>query len=115
MSEPELFDPGLQPERTDLAWRRSSLAMIIDSLIALRILPPVLGPAGLAAALGGLLIAGLVWLLARRRARRIQQSLRQRTTLPGAGLLLGVTTLAAGGAAVGLLYVAVHRIGLIPQ
>lgn len=113
MTGTELFDPGLQPERTDLAWRRSTLSVAVGSLVALRLLPPVLGPAGLAVGLGGLLTAGLIWLLARRRTRRTQQALRQRTTLPGAGLLFGLSTFAAGAATVGLLYVAVDRIGSI--
>jgi hypothetical protein len=110
MTESELFDPGLQPERTDLAWRRSTLSVAVGALIALRLLPPVLGPGGLTIGLSGLLIAGLLWLLAVRRARRTQQALRHQTSLPGGGLLLGLTALTAGAAAVGLLYLTVHRV-----
>jgi peptidoglycan biosynthesis protein MviN/MurJ (putative lipid II flippase) len=110
MTEAELFDPGLQPERTDLAWRRSTLSVAVGALIALRLLPPVLGPGALAIGLSGLLGAGLLWLLARRRARRTQQALRHQTSLPGGGLLLGLTTLTAGGAVVALIYVIINRL-----
>jgi hypothetical protein len=37
------WDPGLQPERTALAWRRTGLALTVGSLIGLRVLPPLLG------------------------------------------------------------------------
>ena len=111
MTESELFDPGLQPERTDLAWRRSTLSVAVGALIALRLLTPTLGPTGLTIGLSGLLVAGLMWLLARRRARLTQQALRNHTNLPGAGLLLGLTALTAGAAVVGLLYLTVHRVG----
>jgi hypothetical protein len=110
MTRSLLFDPGLQPERTDLAWRRSTLAVAVGGLIALRLLPPVLGPGALVIGFAGLLGAGLLWLLARRRAHRIQQALRHQTLLPGGGLLLGLASLTAGGAAVGLLYVAVNQL-----
>lgn len=110
MTEPELFDPGMQPERTDLAWRRSTLSVIVGALIALRLLPPTLGTGGVVVGLGGLLVAVLLWPLARRRARRTQQALRTaQPVLPGGGLQLVLTTLTAGSAAVGLAYLSIHE------
>lgn len=37
-------DPGLQPERTALAWRRTALTIVVGGVIALRYLPSALGP-----------------------------------------------------------------------
>ncbi len=64
----ELFDPGLQPERTELAWRRTTLAIAVGSLVAMRLLPAVFGH-GLWILPGvlGLVAAGAIWLAARSR------------------------------------------------
>jgi hypothetical protein len=69
------WDPGLQPERTALAWRRTGLALTVGSLIGLRVLPALLGPAAYAVA--GLAVAaslGVLW-AAHRRYRRVHRLL----------------------------------------
>ncbi len=102
----QLFDPGLQPERTELAWRRTTLALTIGALVALRLLPPALGSWSISVGLTGLLMAVLIWLLARRRARYTNHALRDHHgQLPGAGLLLLLAAMTTAGAAFGLLYV----------
>jgi len=51
------FDVGLQPERTALAWRRTTLAIAVGALVAIRVLPELLGAWVLLPATGGLLAA----------------------------------------------------------
>ncbi|QKJ20450.1 DUF202 domain-containing protein [Microbacterium hominis] len=71
-----LFDPGLQPERTELAWRRTALSFAVGSLVAMRLLPDVLGSAWWALpGLAGLVASGWVWDAARRRATRVNRAL----------------------------------------
>lgn len=98
-----LFDPGLQPERTELAWRRTALAIGVGSLLALRILPamapaPEFGPVWLAPGVLGLAFAVLLWTRARVRHLRINRALLadRPDQLPGAGLLAMVTGFVIG-------------------
>jgi uncharacterized membrane protein YidH (DUF202 family) len=77
------FDPGLQPERTALAWQRTGLALAAGALAGLRILPSLVGPAAFVFAAGGLALAIAVVVLARKRYRRAHEHLTQGS---GAGL-----------------------------
>ena len=87
-------DPGLQPERTLLAWRRTCLALAGVGLLATRLFLA----SGSWLAVGGVVAlvaagAGLVWWLAERRSRVATVSLRSvhgAAALPGAWLLLAV-------------------------
>ena len=86
-----LFDPGLQPERTELAWRRTALSLSVGSLIALRILPQALDSVfGILPGLLGLAGAAFLWFTARRRHRRVNAVLlgvSDRALLPDGALL----------------------------
>lgn len=83
------FDPGLQPERTHLAWRRTALSMAVGGLLALRVLPPVLGTTGVVAGIAGLAGGLLLDVAATRRSHRLGRVLRTGSgQLPDGRLLL---------------------------
>ena len=90
------FDPGLQPERTALAWRRTALALAVGSLAAGRVLEPVSDGAWLLAALGVALGFGLL-AAARRRGVLVDRALHADGDLrsgPGAGLIAATAVVA---------------------
>ena len=97
-----LFDPGLQPERTGLAWQRTCLAFLAGSLVAMKILPPILGPWSLLLGVAGVLESVLLLFVVRRRYLRHHQILTAPDGPPARapdGFLpaaLGATTLVAG-------------------
>lgn len=106
MSDRTLFDPGLQPERTALAWRRTTLTLAVGAVVSFRLLPPVLGLWSIALGGAGLLLSATVWILAGRRARRVQRALLSSSgPLPGGGLPLLLTAIATSAATLGLLYI----------
>lgn len=81
-------DPGLQPERTLLAWRRTCLGLVVNSFLLMR------GGAlhGEPAAIGaGLLVVALAgWLYARVRAR-LSTSLGVCASAPDPGVVMVAT------------------------
>ncbi|MFE7066581.1 DUF202 domain-containing protein [Microbacterium sp. NPDC057658] len=111
-SAPDLYDPGLQPERTELAWRRTALAIAVGSLLSLRVFPLVLPSGaegwGLVPGVLGVGTAALLWIAARRRQRRTTAVLtaRARGPLPGGALPLALTVFATGFGVVALMLVA---------
>jgi hypothetical protein len=104
VSDRTFSDRGRQPDRTDLAWQRTILAVAIGFLISLRLLPPVLGTWAVLIGATGLLVAAASWYLARRRAQQVAAGLESAAPLPGGGLLLLIALTTAAGAGVGLLY-----------
>lgn len=91
-----VFDPGLQPERTELAWRRTALALAVGSLIALRVLPVAFGnPWWILVGGVGLTVSAGVWIWARHRSVTVAARLNRdgdRVSLPGAAVLLALAT-----------------------
>jgi len=101
------FDPGLQPERTALAWRRAGLSLGVGSLAAGRLLEPVVHDAWVLGGAGVALAVGLL-LGARRRAVLVDRALHADGTLaagPGAGLLAATAAVAVLVGVAGLLVV----------
>ncbi|GAT72416.1 hypothetical protein MHM582_0889 [Microbacterium sp. HM58-2] len=110
MSGPGPFDPGLQVERTELAWRRTALAIAIGSLLSLRVLPLALPEAavgwGFAPGLAGLLAACALWFAARRRQLRLSAVLAGdgAASRPGGRLLFALTAFGTGFGVLALLF-----------
>ncbi|WP_349428103.1 DUF202 domain-containing protein [Microbacterium sp. LWS13-1.2] len=98
----ELFDPGLQPERTELAWRRTALALGAGSIVAMRLIPAAFGSGWwILVGAAGLVMSGISWLWARRRYRAFNDTLARdgdRGRMPGARPLLALTLFTLGAA-----------------
>lgn len=98
-----VWDPGLQPERTSLAWQRTWLALLSAGLIVARMVAHYSGAAGVAIAAGSVLLAAGLGRIGSRRYAELQRRL-QADTPPGRGglnlLLLGsFLVVGAGGLA----------------
>ena len=90
--DPRVSDPGLQPERTALAWRRTALALTTTAIVEMRILPELLGIWAMVPAGTGIAGALAILCLAHRRHltvhRMLVSSRSDRVPLPGGALLL---------------------------
>ncbi|MCI2238695.1 DUF202 domain-containing protein [Paenibacillus sp. TRM 82003] len=97
-AEPQrIFDAGLQPERTALAWRRTALSLVVAGLGAARLLLPQLGAGAVVLGLFTAATGAVVHVLASRRARRTTARLLASGDLdhPAASAHLIATTAAA--------------------
>ena len=90
-----IFDEGLQPERTALAWRRSALALLVGSLAGARLLAPQLGVFALVLGVVGCGTGAWTYLAARARSRRVTARLLSDGHL-GEGPHAGVLAATAG-------------------
>ncbi|MGV8966656.1 MAG: DUF202 domain-containing protein [Cellulomonas sp.] len=112
MTNRTLFDPGLQPERTALAWRRTGLALGIAASIAVRVLGGVFGT--WAAITAGFGVFAAVWItfLAHRRHGVVLLALgphkSDRGQLPSGGLLATTASFVLAGGLAALMLVLVH-------
>jgi len=64
------FDPGLQPERTALSWNRTSLSIVVGGIAAVRVMPALVGPWGVALGIATIAAGVALGLLAHRRSSR---------------------------------------------
>ena len=87
-----VFDPGLQPERTALAWQRTSLALAIAAIAAGRGLLPFLGLWCIVVSAVGVAFALVLYVRSTRRYRAIHSHL---TTVDAATLPTGARLIAA--------------------
>lgn len=91
-------DPGLQPERTSLAWVRTVLGYLVIATISLKAAP--LG--GTAAVVSALAYLGVAVVIALRCAPRYGRALRQMRLERSRSPVLEVLALSAGTAALAL-------------
>lgn len=96
------FDPGLQLERTLLAWQRTCLSLVIGSALCVRLLATVDRAPVVPVALGALVLSASGWATAVARYRRSHDSLvRDHRRLAAGGTLITCTAVAALLLAVG--------------
>jgi uncharacterized membrane protein YidH (DUF202 family) len=97
-----LWDRGAQPERTALAWSRTSLALVGAGLACVKLAPTVLGALLATAVVCAALVLHLMRIQPRRRSR-FEQLVEGRSVADPASILIatGTTVLLA---AVGLVF-----------
>ncbi|MFJ2059161.1 DUF202 domain-containing protein [Streptomyces sp. NPDC087908] len=90
-------DPGLQPERTRLAWRRTTLSCTVVAVLAVKL---AVSDETSAAGLTGLALSALVWIgflaVAHRRIRSLSPA-RPRPLSHRGALLAACCTIALAG------------------
>lgn len=97
-SHPQQYDPGLQPERTLLAWRRTCLALAAAMAVVIKLLAFESDTATVLLAVIGLAVPAVAWLLAAGRYRRSHRRLTRADRdpeLPAGGSATAAAALAA--------------------
>lgn len=79
-----VFDTGLQPERTFLAWQRTVLALGVACIAAIRYVAPQAGVMAIIAGIAGVGLAIAAYIGAKVRYRRAHEELVSRGTLHSA-------------------------------
>lgn len=98
----ETWDAGVPPERTRLAWQRTSLALLTASLVVARFVGHLTPVAGVVIAALALVLAGALGVVSTRRYRRAHLLHRDRTLEGGAANLLMTLALLVVGAGAGV-------------
>lgn len=103
-----IYDPGLQPERTALAWNRTSLSLAVGGFVGLRVLPDLVGHWGVAIAFAVIVAGGVLGLISHRRTERsLHTLLTGEGSLPDARLLFAVAGVVAVVAAIAMVTVVI--------
>jgi uncharacterized membrane protein YidH (DUF202 family) len=109
MREERPFDPGLQTERTLLAWRRTCLSLALASAVAVRLMAPPFAILAVVVGLAGFGVTIIAYAVAAHRYRMVHRSLTEAAVLPSGApaiaLLFGVALVLD---AAGLAYVLSH-------
>lgn len=95
-------DPGLQPERTALAWRRTAMSVVVGSVGLAKALPMGYHQVGVALAVGGLAWAADLALASHRRHRDATAA-PLKPQCPASAQVLARTAVVAGLAGLGML------------
>ncbi|MGZ0712792.1 DUF202 domain-containing protein (plasmid) [Coraliomargarita sp. W4R53] len=108
--KPSDFDNGLQPERTELAWRRTVLSIAVGSIVAMRLLPAILGnPLWFLPGLVGLAISVAIWWASAHRYKRVSHATithGERAILPDGSVPLTLAATVFGIGVFGIVVVA---------
>ncbi|GAA2790175.1 DUF202 domain-containing protein [Saccharopolyspora taberi] len=102
---PGPWDPGLQVERTTLAWLRTTLAFVVGLIVLIRLILHHSVLAGIACAVLTLPLAVVIAWFTWRRHQRTERCLRAEHPLPAAVLPAAVALLAILGGCTGIVYV----------
>jgi hypothetical protein len=88
----DLFDRGLQPERTELARRRTALSIAVGSVVAMRLLPAALGSGWwIVPGILGVIFSVVLWAWSRRRYESVSfatVAAQDHTLVPDGALLM---------------------------
>ncbi|RRO12692.1 DUF202 domain-containing protein [Saccharopolyspora rhizosphaerae] len=105
MSGDEPWDPGLQVERTTLAWLRTVLSFTVSLLVLLKLISHHSAIAAVVCALVTLPTSAIVGWLVWRRHHRSDRRLRAQAPLPGGSLPAATAVLSMLAGATGAVYV----------
>lgn len=105
------FDPGLQPERSALAWQRTALAIAVGSLIFGRILATSIGLWALLPMVAGMAMAAMLGRQSQRRYSHHHRTLTSGNgTLADGRLHAALALFVMGGGIFSLFMVLSHRL-----
>lgn len=99
------WDPGLQPERTTLAWLRTTLSFLVGGLVMIRFVAHHSLAGAVAAVAMMVPLAALLTGLAAHRHRHTQHNLRTDVPLPDGRAPAALTVLAVVVGCAGLFVV----------